>query len=322
MRFRDPDGRINPNGDLPTFLDLMRQGTVIPPDLYRRVVVDRCITPENAADFIRDGFTPEATLHLSQGWNFVCPMNLRMTAQQARRAGKMLFIVPASIEWCPSKKDVAKKQGGDQRGATVNSVAPPQDVLCAALFRDNSNAAGERMGLLPLYEGASVELLTKMSHTSNILKGARGIVERIIPDTQEEMGWTAPDSEEARRGWVKLGRFPRVVLRLNPEYEAQGAIDGDPSLIVVAPSVATDRGRTKTFNARWQVSGTSGKVGGEVSTLRSCQLPLRPHPAATLASAQGHVPKSVMKQIKYCISLGQFNRLQWLNQSNRLKRSK
>lgn len=100
MRFRDPDGTINALADLPRFLELMRKGTVIPPDLYRRVVVNRCITPENAADFVRDGFTPEATLHLAQGWNFVCPMINRVVAQLARRAGKMLFVVPANIMPC------------------------------------------------------------------------------------------------------------------------------------------------------------------------------------------------------------------------------
>lgn len=154
MRFKDPDGTINSGAPLPQLLNLMRRATVIPPDLYRTVVIDRCITPDNAADFVRQGFTPEATLHLAQGWNFVHPMLQRMTAQLARRAEKMLFIVPASVTWCPPQKSKA-----DKTGKAMDTVCPPVDVLRGALFRDNSNATGERMGLLPLFEGQTVEIL-------------------------------------------------------------------------------------------------------------------------------------------------------------------
>ena len=105
----------------------------------------------------------------------------RVTAEQARRASQMLFVIPAHIAWCPPKKAKDKK---DAR----NAVAPPMDVLRSALFRDNSNAAGERMGLLPIFEGQTVEILTKMDHTSNILKGTCAIVEKVTLDPREERG--------------------------------------------------------------------------------------------------------------------------------------
>ena len=111
--------------------------------------------------------------------------------------------------WCPPSKAKSTKSG-----AAMNTVAPPMQALRRALFRDNSNVTGERMGLLPIFEGATVEVLTKLDHSSNLLKGTRAVVERIILDPLEDMGWATSDSDEARRGWVVLQRFPRVVLRV------------------------------------------------------------------------------------------------------------
>ena len=80
---------------------------------------------------------------------------------------------------------------------------------------------------------------------------------------------------------------------MKAEYEAKGALDSDASLVIIGPSVATDRGRTKQFNQSWKVAGGKGRGSEEVSSLRLTNLPVRPCCALTMASAQGITGKFV-----------------------------
>lgn len=179
------------------------------------------------------------------------------------------------------------QEGGEKKHYASNSVAPPPEVLCKQLFRDNPNESGGRLGMLPLFEGMEVELVEKLSHHSNILKGVKGKVQRIILDASEDMTWADPRSNEAQIGRVVLRHFPKLVLRLNDEHEAKGALASDTNVVVVGPTVQKDRGRTKVFTARWSVGGGGGRAAQETSSIQSLQIPVLPTAAITTGAAQG-----------------------------------
>eukprot|EP00660_Eupelagonema_oceanica_P003908 gene3908-3951_t len=247
MRFVDDSGAVDPTGPLPTLLKLMHRGLYIPKELFHWVVSGRAVSQCKIGP---GAFPLDKTVHIAPGWAFVAPMNLRCAQHFAAETGKLLFLIPASV----------KQVGGDKK--------LPDRPLRLAIFQPNSNTSGGRMGLLPLSVGCEVELLAKLCGEVNLLKGAKGIVEEIIPDPREPVDWASPDSAANRRGWAILQFFPIVHVRFNKGHCVQGAVPGDSSLIAFEATCQTQRGRPDSWSYAWSSgSDTRGKPNREFARL-------------------------------------------------------
>ena len=140
-----------------------------------------------------------------------------------------------------------------------------------------------------------VELLDKLSDHSNLLKGAKGIVEEIIPDQRDDTSaWAPPGSTgNSTRGWARLQHFPRVMVRFAREHNVGGIVPGfgNSDLVAIGASCQKIFGRPQPWKFTWIDTEANAPVGARARTVKSSMvsfnLPLRPMFASTTTGAQG-----------------------------------
>eukprot|EP00660_Eupelagonema_oceanica_P006729 gene6729-17285_t len=148
----------------------------------------------------------------------------------------------------------------------------PADELRYLRYNSNPGYTGDRMGVLPIYEGMRVELADKVSSEANLLKAKSAVVEQIIFDAREDLSWDTPSSVERHRGWVVLKYMPRVWLKV-PGYTG-GSIDKHPDILQITASKAK-------FSWAWK-----SRRGYKRDAMR-VQLPILPTDGCTPYTAQG-----------------------------------
>ena len=246
QRFKDDDGdplvaadgaplglralkTVNPYAPLPSLLRLMREGRLvthgepIPDKLFNEVFGPARTTPQ-ALD-VPGSFPTQDTFHVALQWDFLRGVMLSTTRAKAEDAGKMLFYTVA--------------RDTESSGTTLS----PNERSCLR-HHGNPNNTGSRTGVLPLFEGLEMELTEKVCAKAGALKATSGVVERIIPDPQEPMGYAEEGSAERQRGYVVLKHVPTVLLRV--EGFTEGVIPGRPDLLIVAPT------KSRPFTWKWE----------------------------------------------------------------------
>ena len=218
-------GTVNPHGDLPKLLRLMREGTLvargegIPKALFNRVLGKHRETPQVLKT--PGSFPSDATTTIAHQWEFLAPLNMAAARARARDEGKMMYVVAAH----------------DDEGSG-ETLSPAERA--ALRYHANPNHTGNRAGVLPLFEGMPIEVAEKVCASANVLKATRGVIEHIILHEDEPRDYQLDGSAARQRG------FHSLHYSANPPLSRKGAPVGRGHL---RAAVAQGR-RARTVSAR------------------------------------------------------------------------